>query len=149
MPSHRAALPASFGAVRATNDRQRQVGVGDAVLVSLGLRHAFPARAHLVARAARMVSPQLGFPAVLLAGLDFDVAHRIVAEVVLPGHAELTAPVPAQMQLAAIGPDQYVLEYLALIAIGASHEEAVAQIAQSNEVDVSQVEVECVSHWAA
>ena len=25
----------------------------------------------------------------------------------------------------------------------------VVQIAQSNEVDVSQVEVECASHWAA
>lgn len=42
--------------------------------------------------------------------------------------------------------DAYVLEYLALIAVGATHEEAVAQIAQSNEVNVAQVEVECVSH---
>jgi hypothetical protein len=42
--------------------------------------------------------------------------------------------------------DDYVTEYLALVAVGATHEEAVAQIAQSNEVDVSQVEVECVSH---
>jgi hypothetical protein len=45
--------------------------------------------------------------------------------------------------------DAYVNEYLALVAVGASHEEAVAQIAQSNEIEVSQVEVECVSHWAA
>jgi hypothetical protein len=45
--------------------------------------------------------------------------------------------------------DAYVLEYLALTAVGATHEEAVAQIAQSNEVEVSQVEVECASHWAA
>lgn len=45
--------------------------------------------------------------------------------------------------------DAYAIEYLALIAVGATHEEAVAQIAQSNEVDVSQVEVECASHWAA
>lgn len=42
--------------------------------------------------------------------------------------------------------DAYVFEYLALVAVGATHEEAVAQVAQSNEVDVSQVEVECVSH---
>lgn len=42
--------------------------------------------------------------------------------------------------------EAYVLEYLALIAVGATHEEAVAQIAQSNEVEVSQVEVECASH---
>lgn len=42
--------------------------------------------------------------------------------------------------------DNYVFEYLELVAVGATHEEAVAQIAQSNEVDVSQVEVECVSH---
>ncbi len=42
--------------------------------------------------------------------------------------------------------DTYVLEYLGLVAVGATHEEAVAQIAQSNEVDVSHVEVECVSH---
>lgn len=45
--------------------------------------------------------------------------------------------------------DDYVFEYLELVAVGATHEEAVAQIAQSNEVDVSQVEVECASHWAA
>jgi hypothetical protein len=45
--------------------------------------------------------------------------------------------------------ESYVLEYLGLVAVGATHEEAVAQIAQSNEVDVSKVEVECVSHWAA
>lgn len=45
--------------------------------------------------------------------------------------------------------ERYVFEYLALIAVGATHEEAVAQIAQSNEVNVSQVEVECASHWAA
>lgn len=45
--------------------------------------------------------------------------------------------------------DAYVNEYLALVAIGASHEEAVAQIAQSNEVEVAEVEVECDSHWAA
>jgi hypothetical protein len=45
--------------------------------------------------------------------------------------------------------DAYVNEYLALVAVGATHEEAVVQIAQSNEVDVSQVEVECASHWAA
>ena len=42
--------------------------------------------------------------------------------------------------------DDYVLEYLALIAAGATHAEAVAQVAQSNEIDASQVEVECVSH---
>lgn len=42
--------------------------------------------------------------------------------------------------------DAYVFEYLALVAVGATHEEAVAQIAQSNEVNVSQVEVECASH---
>ena len=42
--------------------------------------------------------------------------------------------------------DAYVLEYLALIAVGATHEEAVAQIAQSNEVEITQVEVECASH---
>jgi hypothetical protein len=45
--------------------------------------------------------------------------------------------------------ESYVLEYLGLVAVGATHEEAVAQIAQSNEVEVSQVEVECASHWAA
>lgn len=42
--------------------------------------------------------------------------------------------------------DDYVFEYLELVAVGATHEEAVAQIAQSNEVNVTQVEVECVSH---
>jgi hypothetical protein len=42
--------------------------------------------------------------------------------------------------------DAYVNEYLALVAVGATHEEAVAQIAQSNEVDVAKVEVECGSH---
>jgi hypothetical protein len=42
--------------------------------------------------------------------------------------------------------DAYAKEYLELVAVGATHEEAVAQIAQSNEVDVSQVEVECASH---
>lgn len=42
--------------------------------------------------------------------------------------------------------DAYVLEYLALVAVGATHEEAVAQIAQSNELDISQVEVKCASH---
>jgi hypothetical protein len=45
--------------------------------------------------------------------------------------------------------DNFVLEYLALVAVGATHEEAVAQIAQSNEIDATQVEVECNSHWAA
>jgi len=45
--------------------------------------------------------------------------------------------------------DDYVSEYLELVSVGATHEEAVAQIAQSNEVDVSEVEVECASHWAA
>ena len=43
---------------------------------------------------------------------------------------------------------RYAVEYQALIEVGATHEEAVAQIAQSNEVEVSQVEVKCVSHWA-
>lgn len=41
--------------------------------------------------------------------------------------------------------DAYVSEYLALVAAGATHEEAVAQVAQSNEVDVPQVVVECAS----
>lgn len=45
--------------------------------------------------------------------------------------------------------DNFALEYLALVAVGATHEEAVAQIAQSNEIDATQVEVECASHWAA
>lgn len=38
--------------------------------------------------------------------------------------------------------DQFAAEYLALIEAGASHEEAVAQIAQSNEVNVEQVEAQ-------
>ncbi|WP_186511272.1 hypothetical protein [Caenimonas sedimenti] len=42
--------------------------------------------------------------------------------------------------------DAYVFEYLELVAVGATHEEAVAQIAQSNEVEPSQVEIECGSH---
>lgn len=40
----------------------------------------------------------------------------------------------------------YVNEYLALIGAGATHEEAVAQVAQSNEIDAADVEVECDSH---
>jgi len=36
--------------------------------------------------------------------------------------------------------EAYVNEYLALIEVGASHDEAVTQIAQSNEVEVSEVE---------
>lgn len=42
--------------------------------------------------------------------------------------------------------DDYVFEYLELVALGATHEEAVAQIAQSNEVNVAHVEVDCGSH---
>ncbi len=38
--------------------------------------------------------------------------------------------------------DAYAAEYLALIEVGATHEEAVAQIAQTNEVDPQQVEQE-------
>lgn len=42
--------------------------------------------------------------------------------------------------------ERYILEYLALVAAGATHAEAVAQIAQSNEIDQSQVEAECASN---
>jgi hypothetical protein len=40
----------------------------------------------------------------------------------------------------------YANEYFALIEVGATHEEAVAQVAHSNEVDIADVEVECDSH---
>lgn len=40
----------------------------------------------------------------------------------------------------------YANEYLALVGSGASHQEAIAQVAQSNEVNISQVEVLCASH---
>ncbi|MEJ7929876.1 MULTISPECIES: hypothetical protein [Ramlibacter] len=40
----------------------------------------------------------------------------------------------------------FAAEYLALIAVGATHQEAVAQIAQSNEIDPVQVEAECASN---
>ncbi len=39
----------------------------------------------------------------------------------------------------------FIFEYLALLAAGATHDEALAQVAQSNEVDVSHVEAECCS----
>jgi hypothetical protein len=38
--------------------------------------------------------------------------------------------------------DQYAAEYLALVAAGATHDEAVKQIAQTNEVPVDAVEKE-------
>lgn len=38
--------------------------------------------------------------------------------------------------------DQFAAEYMALIEVGASHDEAVAQIAQSNEVEVADVEAQ-------
>jgi hypothetical protein len=41
--------------------------------------------------------------------------------------------------------EAYIGEYLALLAAGATHDEAVIQVAQSNEVEVSQVEVKCDS----
>jgi hypothetical protein len=53
----------------------------------------------------------------------------------------------ARWDISRVAP-RYAVEYQALIEVGATHEEAVAQIAQSNEVEVSQVEVKCVSHWA-
>jgi len=42
----------------------------------------------------------------------------------------------------------YTKEYLALIKVGATHQEAIAQISQSNEVEVSQVEINCAVDWA-
>ena len=42
--------------------------------------------------------------------------------------------------------EKYTKEYLALVEVGATHEEAVAQVAHSNEVETAEVEVECVSH---
>jgi hypothetical protein len=40
----------------------------------------------------------------------------------------------------------FIFEYLALLAAGATHVEALAQVAQSNEVAVTDVEAECCSH---
>ena len=42
---------------------------------------------------------------------------------------------------------RYVLEYLALVEVGATYQEAVVQISQSNEVEVSQVEINCAVTW--
>lgn len=38
--------------------------------------------------------------------------------------------------------EQFVNEYLALIEAGASHDEAVAQVAQTNEVKQAEVEAQ-------
>jgi hypothetical protein len=36
--------------------------------------------------------------------------------------------------------EAYVNEYMGLLAVGASHEQAVAQVAETNEVEVAEVE---------